>query len=524
MTNLEHKPGDRIAEYVLLEKIGASTLGEVWKARLADAPYTVVALKIASDPERFRDARSMGTQSLGLEHAAVVRTLKLDVAHDPPYAAMEWVEGRSLRQVMASGRRLTVEDALETAAQVLDVLAYAHGRGVIHGNLKPENVLFENLAGAAGTYRVRVTDFGPGMVARTGASPAGAGSAYLAPEQRQGEMLGVPADLYAVGVMLFETLTGRLPSGAEAVSDAGEGVPVMLDGPVGKALHLQPARRYAGASEMRRDVLACTAAVRAAKAEAGRSGAGAGAQAAGGSAAGSTGASGAQSAGAGCGAGPAFQDHVRKVVDDVKGKESVDLGRAFNDSLGVLSRNAGTLLLAGLLSGLLSFASAFILAGPLTCGMYAMLLRVLRQRKDVEIGDLFGSFDRFWSKMIAFYVLLIGILIGLAHVVVPGIVVAALTMYVFPILAERKVGFGEALSESAGAVWKHGLLMHAVLITIVMMMDVAAGTMLPGGILASWLLTPFLSGLVASAWIQVQEKEVPGPQTKDCGAPVPAMA
>ncbi len=506
MSHLHGKPGDRIAEYVLLDKIGVGPMGEVWKARLAEKPFTVVALKIAADPERFRDARSMGTQPLGLDHPAVVRTLGLNIAHDPPYVVMEYVEGRSLRQVLEKGRRLTPGDALETAIQVLEVLGCAHEQGVIHGNLKPENLLIETPPGAAaGSFRVRVTDFGPGMVARTGALPATGDLSYLSPENRQGEMFGVRSDLYAVGAMLFEMLTGRTPAGEESPSEAAEGVPALLDGVVRKALHARPEGRYATARQMREDVLACLRAVRSEEARADKH------------------AAGASGSGKAEDSGPRFREQVRRVVDDVKGRQSVDVGRAFNDAIAMLSRSAGTLLLAGLISGLLSLATAFILAGPLTAGLYAMVLRVLRGGT-VEVGDVFGSFDRFWSKMFAFYVILFGILVGFVHLVLPGIVIAGLTMYVFPILAERKVGFGQAFSESAGLVWKHGLLVHSALVLVVILMDVSAGWVFPGGLLASWLLSPFLYGLIGSAYLQVQERESAAPEPNVPVAAVPATA
>lgn len=497
MSDTAFKAGDRVAEYLLLEKLGDGPLSEVWKARPADRLTPAVAIKLATHAQRFREARAMGTQTLGLDHPGVVRTLGLNIAHDPPYVVTEFVDGRSLRRTLAERGRLTAAEAVEIAGQLLDVLACAHERGVVHGNVKPENLLIEN---THGKLRLRVTDFGPGMVGG-GASPGHAPALpYLAPENRQGEYMNVRSDLFAAGVVLFEALAGRVPVGDELPSDAVEGVPVQLDGVVHKALRAQSDRRYATARDMQADLLACFAGARATHAA--PAGATAGPQ-------------------ANPTAGPAGCDvraQVNKLVDDVKGRQTVDIGRAFNDVSKMLTSNTVTLLIAGLLTGAMSLASLFLLTGPLLAGLYKMLLRVMRDHQTVQLGDLFASFDRFWSKALGYWVMMFAIVIATSFMFLPGLVVAGLTMYVLIVMVDRNLGFSEALNESARLAWKHGLFMHCVLAGLVTMMQFAITAMPHGGLLGLWLCLPVLCGLEVSAYLQVQEGEAAAPQ------PAPGVA
>ncbi len=499
------KPGDRVAGYILIEKLGCGELGEVWKAHPAERPTEAVALKIAVDPDRFRALRSMGTQPLGLNHSAVVRTLAIDSAHEPPFLVMEYVLGPSLRELLDSGRRLTLEEAAGAMAEVLDVLAYAHERGVIHGNLEPASLMFEPAgAWAPGVLpenrRMRLLGFGPGMVAR--GATEGSPLSYLAPETRQGELADVQSDLYAAGAVLFEALVGRPPVGDEAASEAAEGLPVVLDGVLRKALRAQPERRYATAREMKRDLEACVSAAGSARAQAEGD---------------------RKSEAKAPPAGERFQDQVKRVVDEVRGRQTLDLSRAFNDAFGALASNTVTLLLAGLLWGLLSFATLFILAGPLTAGLCLMLVRVIRDRREVQVGDLFSSFDRFLGKSLGFIGLILLALIGFAHLVIPGILVSAFGMYVFFVMADRRTSFADAVNQSVRLVWTHGLLMHAMLATLTILMSVAASAM-PGELLTAWLLTPFFVGLQASAYLQVTGERAAAPGGDPGVAPARAAA
>lgn len=125
------------------------------------------------------------------------------------WIAMEWVSGEDLGQVLAGPRRLDAAAALLLAARVSAALAYAHRKGVLHRDIKPGNILVQRRSGL-----VKVTDFGCAKLTDAAASRSGVllGSpAYMAPEQLAGGAVDGRADLYSVGVLLFQALTGRLP-------------------------------------------------------------------------------------------------------------------------------------------------------------------------------------------------------------------------------------------------------------------------------------------------------------------------
>ena len=125
------------------------------------------------------------------------------------WIAMEWISGEDLGQVLAGPRKLDASAALLVAARVAAALAYAHRRGVLHRDIKPGNILLQRRSGL-----VKVTDFGCARLTDAAASRSGVllGSpAYMAPEQLAGAAVDGRADLYAVGVLLFQALTGRLP-------------------------------------------------------------------------------------------------------------------------------------------------------------------------------------------------------------------------------------------------------------------------------------------------------------------------
>jgi len=258
-------PQQRVGEYVLQDRIAAGTFGEVWRAHHHVWHDRVVAVKIPTDPQYLRNLQREGVAIHGLTHPNIVRALGFDPYADPPYLTMEYVPGTSLRPLVQS-RALPIGDAVAVMRQVLAGLTYAHGQGLIHRDVKPENILVHESAARDGYGTegvIKVTDFGLGRGATTAVAGSIAYSAsmdsaagreiagtldYMAPEQRSGGDLDHRADLYACGVVLYELLTGERPAGTDLPSDLNPAVPKSLDEAF-KRSYARLDRRFASAAE-----------------------------------------------------------------------------------------------------------------------------------------------------------------------------------------------------------------------------------------------------------------------------------
>jgi serine/threonine protein kinase len=179
-------------------------------------------------------------------HPNIVRAMGFDPYGDPPYLVMEYVPGTNLRTLI-SQKTLTPANAVSIMKQVLAGLAYAHKNGVVHRDMKPENILIHERALKDGFDTegvVKVTDFGLGRAATKTAVGSIAYSAslndaagreiagtldYMSPEQRSGGDVDGRVDLYACGVILYELLTGERPAGTDVPSDLNTAVPRHLD-------------------------------------------------------------------------------------------------------------------------------------------------------------------------------------------------------------------------------------------------------------------------------------------------------
>jgi len=239
-------PNQRISEYVLVEKIGGGSFGEVWKAHHHVWTDQLVAIKIPTDGQYVRNLQREGAAIHGLVHPNIVRAMGFDPYADPAYLTMEYVPGTSLRPLIKE-RKLTIEQSIAVMRQMLAGLDYAHNQGLMHQDVKPENILIHERAAREGygvDGLVKVTDFGLGRAAQSTAvgsilysaslsDSAGkeiAGTLdYMAPEQRGGGNVDRRADLYAGGVILYELLTGERPAGTDLPSDLNPKVPKWLD-------------------------------------------------------------------------------------------------------------------------------------------------------------------------------------------------------------------------------------------------------------------------------------------------------
>ena|GEM_PF-5921818 len=227
--------GYRINGCTLGRKLGQGSFGEVWSATTEDG--RAVALKIALEPEFARMLAEEGRIAHGLDHPGIVDILGSNPGNSPPYVMMELVEGKSLRDRIRDEGAFTIDAAVNIIEQIALALDHAHKAGVIHRDIKPANVLLA----VDGT--VKVTDFGLGKMLDTARSSLMASGVsrtasgvdlvgtinYMSPEQKRGEAADARADVYALGVVFFELLTGELPDRAEKPSDHRREVPPALD-------------------------------------------------------------------------------------------------------------------------------------------------------------------------------------------------------------------------------------------------------------------------------------------------------
>jgi predicted Ser/Thr protein kinase len=248
---------DLFPQLEILELLGRGGMGAVYKARQRGL-NRFVALKILppalSQVPGFAERFAREAQALArLSHPNIVTVIDLGQSGSLYYFLMEFVDGVNLRQMLQS-RRMAPRDAVELMPQICDALEYAHSEGVVHRDIKPENILLD------GKGRVKIADFGlsklvgpaapevsltrPGEVMGT--------TYYIAPEQfGKGRAVDQRADIYALGVVFYEMLTGELPLGHFELPSAKAAVDPRLNDVVLRALAKDPGRRYQQVSEFR---------------------------------------------------------------------------------------------------------------------------------------------------------------------------------------------------------------------------------------------------------------------------------
>lgn len=202
-----------IGPYQVMDPLGEGGMGQVFRARHSNLDR-LVALKVLP-VEREPDARLLDQfsremkLSVRLVHPSLVRVLDCEITGNTPYIAMELIEGLSLRQRLDSAGRMTWREVLSAGHQLSLGLSYLHSEGVLHRDIKPSNILI----GAAGEYKL--ADFGISLVAadrpRTLSGVFVGTWSYAAPERLLGERHTESADLWSLGMVLFEALTGERP-------------------------------------------------------------------------------------------------------------------------------------------------------------------------------------------------------------------------------------------------------------------------------------------------------------------------
>lgn len=260
--------------YELLERIGSGGMAAVYKAR-DRALGRIVAVKmlhdsLISDEGFLKRFQQEAHAAANLSHPNIVTIHDIGQEGYRHYIVMEFVEGRTLKQLIRdeaeNGRFLPVSRALDLTIQICAGIGYAHRAGLVHCDVKPQNVI------VTPDERVKVADFGIAravssatqqqLVSQVWGTPQ-----YFAPEQASGEPASPATDVYAIGIVLFEMLTGRLPFQAEshtamalkhltepppAVTEFNPGVPAQLEQIILKVLSKEPAGRYRTAGQLGR--------------------------------------------------------------------------------------------------------------------------------------------------------------------------------------------------------------------------------------------------------------------------------
>ncbi|HEX5092817.1 MAG TPA: serine/threonine-protein kinase [Burkholderiales bacterium] len=266
----------KLGRFEVLAEIGRGAMGIVYKAKdpMLERIVAIKTINMGMDRDGaemyekrfYQEARAAG----GLNHPNIVTVYDIGKTETECYMAMEYIEGAELRSLLLPGRPLPVARCLSIAAQVAEGLAYAHERGVVHRDIKPANIMVPE-SGA-----VKITDFGIARM-RTSAVQTQTGMMmgspkYMSPEQVIGKRADHRADIFSLGVILYEMLTGAAPFTGESVnavmyqivnfvppapSAINPATPAPLDGIVARMLSKSLDERYQSAAEIARGLREC---------------------------------------------------------------------------------------------------------------------------------------------------------------------------------------------------------------------------------------------------------------------------
>lgn len=264
-----------LGRYEVLVRLGEGAMGTVFKAHdpLLDRLVAIKTVNLNLPKEDlaeyearfYQEAKAAG----GLNHPSIVVIYDIGKTDRVAYMAMEYLEGRELRSILSERTCVSLDEAVNIAAQVADGLAYAHGRGVVHRDIKPTNIML-NKEGLA-----KITDFGIARMRsselKTMTGMIMGSPRYMSPEQVAGKRADPRSDIFSLGVVLYEMLTGQAPFQADTVhgvmfqtmnanapapSSIKSSIPKILDFIVAKALAKVPEARYQSARELADDLRA----------------------------------------------------------------------------------------------------------------------------------------------------------------------------------------------------------------------------------------------------------------------------
>jgi len=244
----------RFPQLEIIELLGQSGTGVIYKARQLGR-NRLVALKIltqksARDPTIARFLREAHIMAC-VAHPGIVAVYQVGQCEGLHYFMMEFVDGVTLRHLLRE-RKLKPEEAVKIVPQICEALQYVHDHGVVHRDIKPENLLIDK------TGRVKIANFGlakPTEAGLTGPGRVMGTPDYMAPEQMEKpQEVDHRADIYSLGVVFYEMLTGELPLGRFAPPSQKVQVDVRLDGVVLRALEKEQVRRYQHASDVKTDL------------------------------------------------------------------------------------------------------------------------------------------------------------------------------------------------------------------------------------------------------------------------------
>ena len=263
---------EKLGRYVIVEEIGQGAMGVVYKAvdPLIDRTVAIKTINLdlsKEELENFEKRFQREVQSAGkLNHPNIVTVYDVGRTEGVAYMAMEFLEGKELREILDSGVVLPIEKIAHIASQVAEGLGFAHERGIVHRDVKPANVMVMK------NGLVKITDFGIAQMSSASRTMSGmvmGSPKYMSPEQVVGQGVDGRSDIFSLAVVLYEMLTGKAPFSGDNISAImyqilndepippkalNQSIPDSINYIVLKALAKHPDKRYQNAKDMARDL------------------------------------------------------------------------------------------------------------------------------------------------------------------------------------------------------------------------------------------------------------------------------